>query len=395
MDSPRGRIELMKLGQEREPLTDVIAGHFDRCLGCMACVSACPSGVRYDLLITAKKSKMEESRRRPLGRRLLRGLIFGLFPYPRRLRLLRMPLRISQWLRIPRFAARSRFLARAFPALTTMAALAPPPQRPTRQPVTVAAAGPRRAVVGMLLGCVQREFFPQVNEATVRVLSAEGCEVVIPPAQGCCGALSLHSGRREEAAGFAKRTVATFETAEVETVVVNAAGCGSAMKEYAELLADDPQWAVKARRFADRVQDLSQFLSALGPVAVRHRLPVTVAYQDACHLAHAQRIRSQPRQLLEAIPDLEVREIADADICCGSAGVYNLLQPQAAAQLGDRKAVNVTATGAQLLVSANPGCAMQIGAALARDGRRMPVAHIAEVLDAAIAGDDIAGLLRR
>ncbi len=375
MDSPRGRIQLMKLGMEGAPLTDATVTHLDRCLGCMACVTSCPSGVRYDKLITAKRAEVEESYPRSRRERALRAAIFHLFPYPRRLRALRGPLRLWQAGRLERLVTRSRALSRLAPALVTMAGLAPRQRRRTRLPTRVPARGPRRAVVGMLLGCVQREFFGPVNAATARVLAAEGCEVVIPPEQGCCGALSLHAGRREEAARFARRTAAVFARAGVEAVVVNTAGCGSAMKEYPDLGLDPLP-----------VQDLSEFLVALGPVAPRHPVPVTAAYHDACHLAHAQGIRAQPRRLLAGIPDLVLREIADPEICCGSAGVYNLLQPGPARELGDRKATQVAAAGADLLVTANPGCAMQIAAGLRRQGRELPVAHLAQVLDAAING---------
>jgi glycolate oxidase iron-sulfur subunit len=373
MDSPRGRIHLMKQWLEGAPLADASVTHLDRCLGCMACVTSCPSGVRYDQLITATRAEVEAAYPRTRRERALRGLIFGLFPHPRRLRALRAPLRLAQWTRLDRLAGRT--LRRKAPGLAAMATLAPRPGRRERLPERIDARGTRRAVVGMLTGCVQREFFPQVNAATARVLAAEGCDVVIPPEQGCCGALSLHSGRRDEAVRFAERTAAVFTRAGVDAVVVNAAGCGSAMKEYGDLGVDAPA-----------VRDLSEWLVELGPVAPRHPVPATVAYHDACHLSHAQGIRSAPRQLLAAIPQLKLREIADPEICCGSAGVYNLLQPQAARDLGDRKAAHVAATGASMLVSANPGCAMQISAALGRAGHPLPVAHVAEVLDRSITG---------
>jgi glycolate oxidase iron-sulfur subunit len=245
----------------------------------------------------------------------------------------------------------------------------------------------------MLTGCVQRVFFPQVNAATANVLAAEGCDVVIPPDQGCCGALSLHGGRRAEAARFARRTIGVFERAGVDAVVVNSAGCCSAMKEYADLLADDPGWSRRAAAMAGQVRDLSEFLVELGPAAPRHPLAVTVAYHDACHLAHAQRITAQPRQLLTGIPGLRLADIADGSTCCGSAGIYNLVQPEAARELGQRKAENVAATGANLLVTGNPGCAMQIAAALARRGAPMPMAHTAEVLDASLRNTSPAALL--
>jgi len=246
----------------------------------------------------------------------------------------------------------------------------------------------------MLTGCVQREFFPRVNAATARVLAMEGCDVVIPRGQGCCGALSVHNGREVEAQAFARRTVDVFDAAGVEHVVVNAAGCGSSMKEYADLLADDPAYAERARRFAGSVRDVSELLAELGPVATRHPLPVTVAYHDACHLAHAQGVRRQPRDLLRAIPGLELREVTDPDICCGSAGIYNLLQPEAAGELGDRKARAVLATGAQLLVTANPGCLMQVASSVSRQGGRIGLAHTVELLDASLRGRTPAQLTR-
>jgi glycolate oxidase iron-sulfur subunit len=246
----------------------------------------------------------------------------------------------------------------------------------------------------MLTGCVQGAFFPEVNAATARVLAMEGCDVVIPRRQGCCGALSVHNGREPEAQAFARRLVDTFERAGVERVVVNAAGCGSSMKEYAELLADDPAYASRAADFAAKVRDVTELLTELGPVARRHPLPVTAAYHDACHLANAQGIRAQPRELLGAIPGLQLREIAEAEICCGSAGVYNVLNPEPAGQLGDRKAAHVLATGAELLVTANPGCLMQVAAALRRRGGRIGLAHTVEVLDASLRGLPVASLGR-
>ncbi|GAA3151163.1 glycolate oxidase subunit GlcF [Planomonospora alba] len=375
MDSPRGRIHLMGQHVEGTPLTPEMAGHFDACLGCMACVTACPSGVRYDRLIERTRAVVEREHTRAPTDRAVRELVLRLFPYPRRLR----ALRLSAGLR--RRAAPA--LERVSPPLAAMAGLAPDPVRRVRLPRRVRAVGRRRATVGMLTGCVQGEFFPQVNAATARVLALEGCEVVIPPAQGCCGALPLHSGRPEQAVRLARRTVAAFERAGVDTVVVNAAGCGSAMKEYAEIL--DGEWAERAA--AIRAVDLAEYLVELGPAARRHPLPLTAAYHDACHLAHAQGVRSQPRELLSAIPGLELREVAESSICCGSAGTYNIFQPEAARALGDRKAERVLATGADLLVSANPGCTMQITAAVRRSGAApIPVAHTAQVLDASLRG---------
>ncbi|MFC5008358.1 (Fe-S)-binding protein [Dactylosporangium cerinum] len=379
MDSPRGRIQLMLQQLEGEPLTPSAAGHFDACLGCMACVTACPSGVRYDTLIEQTRVGVEEQHPRALPERALRGLVFGLFPHPRRLAVLKLPLWLYQRLGSP-------LLDRLPGRLSALSALAPPVHRSVPLPARLPALGTRRAVVGMLTGCVQRAFFPDVNAATARVLAAEGCDVVIPPGQGCCGALSVHSGRRDEAAGFARGIVDTFADAGIDALVVNAAGCGSSLKEIGALLADDPVYAPRAAWLAGRVADFSELLGRLGPVAPRHPLPVTVAYHDACHLAHAQGVRSQPRELLRGIPGLVLREIADPELCCGSAGVWNVLNPEPAAELGARKAGNVLATGADWLVTANPGCLMQIGAGVRAAGGTIRTAHTAQVLDASIRG---------
>ena len=410
MDSPRGRIHLMTQVLEGAGLNESTSKHLDRCLGCMACVPACPSGVRYDRLIESARSWVEDARDRPgpppgpgededeyrrtPRDRATRAAIFAVFPYPRRLRALTGPLRALQRTGLDRLVARSGLPAKVSPTLGAAMNLAPqpgPPMPKGRLPERVAARGERRAVVGMLTGCVQSVFFPHVNLATARVLAAEGCDVVIPREQACCGALSLHSGRAGEAADFARAAIETFERAGVEAIVVNSAGCGSAMKEYAELLADDPAWADRAAALSAKVRDFSEFLAELyeragGPVAVRHPVPAVAAYHDACHLAHAQRITAAPRELLRGIPELELREIPEAGMCCGSAGVYNLLQPEAASELGQRKADSVRTTGAQLLISANPGCSLQIASALEAQGETIAIAHTAEILDASIRG---------
>jgi glycolate oxidase iron-sulfur subunit len=386
MDSPRGRIDLMKAGLEGAPLTDSMAGHFDACLGCMACVTACPSGVQYDKLIEATRVQVERHHTRSPGDRAMRAAIFALFPYKRRLRLLRGPLRAYQASGLPTVVRKSGLLDRLAPKLAAMEGLAPVLEKREKLPERMPAVGERRAVVGMLTGCVQGEFFPGVNAATARVLAAEGCDVVIPRKQGCCGALSVHNGRQEEAESFARATIDAFEAAGVQTVVVNAAGCGSSMKEYAEILADDPAYAERAKAFAASVRDVSELLAELGTVAPRHPLEVTVAYHDACHLGHAQGIRQQPRSLLREIPGLQLKEIPEAEICCGSAGIWNVLNPEPARELGDRKARNIASTGAELLVTANPGCLMQVSSSLERQGTRIGLAHTIEVLDASIRG---------
>ena len=398
MDSPRGRIHLISQLLDGAEASPAAASHLDRCLGCMACVPACPSGVRYDRLIEAARTWATDAEAaqpvtslppRSARQRALRAAIFATFPYPGRLKMMIGPLRAAQRTGADRLL-RGNLTERLAPEVA--AALRVAPNRPARKeprgrmPEFVAAKGERRAVVGMLTGCVQQVFFPHVNRATARVLAQEGCDVLIPASQGCCGALSVHDGRRAEAQAFARRLIESFERAGVEAIVVNSAGCGSAMKEYADLLRDDPAWAERATALAAKVADVSEFLARIGPAATRHPLDLTAAYHDACHLASAQRITAQPRELLAGIPDLVVAEVPDAGICCGSAGIYNLVQPEAAQQLGERKAASVASTGADLVVSGNPGCALQIASALATAGRPIPVAHLAEVLDASISG---------
>ena len=389
MDSPRGRIRLMTVGLDGEPMTDEMVGHFDACLGCMACVTACPSGVRYDVVLEATRAQVERRAHRPAGERILRWLVFAVAPYPRRLVWARWLLTAYRALRLDRLARRVALPA----ALRSLESLAPADGlNPVRTvPAFVPARGTKRARVGMLAGCVQRVFFGGVNAATARVLSAEGCEVVNPPDQSCCGALSLHAGREQEAMAFARRTIDAFDRAAVDVVVVNAAGCGSAMKEYGALLRDDPAYGARARAFSERVRDVSEFLDEIGPIAPRNPIDATVAYQDACHLAHAQGIRAQPRRALASIPGLRVTEIAEPELCCGSAGIYNIVQPEPAAALGERKARHVLATNPDALVTANPGCALQLASHVRRLGRPLRVIHPIEALDASIRGTGTLG----
>jgi len=387
MDSPRGRIYLMKMAAEGDAaINQTWVSHFDACLGCMACMTACPSGVDYGKLIEATRAQIERRYSRPPSEKVFRQFLFSTFTHPERLRLLALPLRLYQKTGLQTLVRRigiPKLLPKRFQAMETLLPQVPAPEK---IPELIPAQGERRRRVGLLLGCVQRVFFPQVNAATARVLAAEGCEVVAPAAQPCCGALLVHTGEEEQAVQLARRTIDLFEKAEVDAVIINAAGCGSNVKEYGHLLRDDPEYAERAKAFSAKCRDIFEFLAELEPRAQRHSVPIRVAYHDACHLQHAQKIRSQPRTVLSGIPDLEILEIPEAAVCCGSAGIYNLVQPETAAELGDRKAGHVASTNPDMVVSGNPGCLLQLQSSLARAGRSLPVRHGIELVDASIRG---------
>jgi len=386
MDSPRGRIVLMGEGlKEGSELSDTMVGHFDNCLGCMACVTACPSGVRYDLLIEDTRQQVQRLHPRSRRERLLRHVLFATFPYPSRLRAT-VPL-LVMFRRSGMAAAlqRTRALDR-FPTLRTLSELAPPVtlgdtvRRLSRRTLP---DGERRGTVGFLQGCVQRAYFGDVNAATVAVLAAEGFEVHAPHAPRCCGALGLHAGQEEDSLPLAKATIEAFE--QYDHVVVNAAGCGSAIKDYGHLLRDDPDWSARAEAVAAKARDVHELLASVPARAPRGRIEMTVAYHDACHLAHAQGVRAQPRELLRSIPGIELVEPKEWELCCGSAGIYNLTRPQAAAELGVRKAQNLLDTGAKAIVAANPGCTLQIAAHLQRLDRPLALLHPMQLLAQSIA----------
>ena len=382
MDSPRGRITLMRVGHEAgETISPQMTTHFDRCLGCMACVTACPSGVQYDRLIEQVRPQVERYGARGWRDRLKRRLVLGVFTHPSRLRAF-VPLlaaqhrlgisrRLASWLR----GTRLESILRLAPSVSLRASTRRLPL------VTHTQAAIGRGRVAFMQGCTQRVLFGDVNAATVRVLAAEGWDVYAPRSPRCCGALELHSGLEDGAMILAKRTIARYE--DFNAVVVNVAGCGSAMKEYGKVLADDPEWTDRAAAFSRKVRDIHEFLDEHEPVATRHPVDLRVAYHDPCHLAHAQGIRQAPRRLLAAIPGLQIEEPAEWEICCGSAGIYNVMQPEAAAELGRRKADNLRATGATAIAAANPGCAMQIGAHAGDDVR---VYHPVSLLDMSIRG---------
>ena len=405
MDSPRGRIYLMKASVEgHAEMTGSYVQHFDACLGCLACVTACPSGVQYAPLIESARAQIERTYDRPSDDSLFRRILLTIVPYPWRMRAAMLPLLLFGPL-LRRIAAPSAATPAASPSprprdtsgslfrrIAAALALAPPVSWRSfvdRLPARTPAVDGERMRVALLAGCVQRLSFSQVNHATVRVLAAEGCRVDVPAGQGCCGALPLHAGDVDRARALARRNIAVFEAAGVDRIVVNAAGCGSAMKEYGQLLANDPAWAARAKALADTVRDASELLAELGEVrAVRRPLTARVVYHDACHLAHGQGVRAQPRALLRGIPGVELLAVDEAEICCGSAGIFNLVQPEPAAQLGARKVRHIAAVSPDMIATANPGCMLQIAAAARGLGHDWPIFHPIELIDASIHGVD-------
>jgi glycolate oxidase iron-sulfur subunit len=373
MDSPRGRIYLMRgLEEGTLTMTPDVARHLDLCLGCRACETACPSGVRYGELIEGARVRVEAEHQRSSWDHLRRQVIQYVFPQPALLRALLLPLRFLELVGVLRWVRR----------LTPLAAMLPPLGSWEAPAEIVPAHGNEQRRIGLLAGCVAQVMFVETNRAAVRVLARNGCTVTTPRTQVCCGALYLHAGNREAARACARRNIDAFAD-DLENVVVTAAGCGATMKEYGALLADDPQYAEPARAFSAKVRDVTELLDALplqAPPAVE---PLRVTYHDACHLVHGQGIREAPRRLLRLIPGVELVELPESDLCCGSAGSYNLTEPAMARRLGDRKAENVRGTAAQCVAVANPGCVMQIQAALQRAGTAVVVRHPVELLDQA------------
>ncbi len=393
MDSPRGRIYLMDaINEGKIPINEATVEHFDSCLGCLACVTTCPSGVQYDKLLVATRPQIERNYPRSLPDKLIRQIIFSLFPYPDRLRLLLAPLLVYQKLGLQKIVRSTNLLKKVSPRLAAMESILPKVTFKAFQnnlPTVIPAQGEKRYRVGMILGCVQRLFFSPVNEATVRVLTANGCEVVIPESQGCCAALPEHQGQTQQAQSLARQMIDSFADTEVDAVIINAAGCGHTLKEYGHILEDDAEYKAKAQEFATKVKDVQEFLATVGLTA--KLLPITdetltLVYQDACHLLHGQKISVQPRQLLKQIPQVKLVEPVDAALCCGSAGVYNMLQPEVAEELGNQKVQNLLNTGADLIASANPGCTLQITKHLELQGKKIDVIHPIELLDYSIRG---------
>lgn len=392
-DSPRGRIYLMDgVNQGEIPLSATTVQHFDSCLGCLACVTTCPSGVRYDQLIEATRQQVARNHPRSLPEKLLRQLIFSLFPYPNRMRLLLRPLGLYQASGLQKLVRSLGWLPQISPQLAAMESMLPKISADAFRdtiPALIPAQGKKRYRVGMLLGCVQRLFNPAVNDATVRVLTANGCEIVVPPSQGCCGALSHHQGEAAQAQALARQMIDAFAGADVDAVLINASGCGHTLKEYGSILKEDPDYATVAKVFAAKVKDVQEFLAEVGltaPLSPLQEEPLTLVYQDACHMLHGQKISVQPRQLLRQIPGVTLREPVDAALCCGSSGVYNILQPEVAEELGQQKVQNLLNTGASVIASANIGCFVQISKHLHLQGKAVPVLHPMQLLDYSIRG---------
>ena len=385
MDSPRGRIRLMKMAYEGRtgPASSEFALHIDQCLDCRACETACPSGVEYGKLVEAARAQIERSRPQPPAIRLARWLAFRqLIPHPRRLAVVA---RLTYAARRLGAAAVLRLAGRVIPLARRLAGMIElvPLEAPTSAslPETIAAQGARRARVALFEGCVQRAVFGATNAATARVLARNGVEVVVPRTQTCCGALHVHGGDRGFGRELAKANIAALEHLDVDAIVINAAGCGANVKEYGWLLKDDAEWAERAERFAKKVKDATEFLGDLGLAAPPGPIAATAAYDEPCHLLHGQKVSVQPKALLAAIPGLRVVPLAESDWCCGSAGIYNVTQPALSQGLLDRKMDHVAAAAPDLLVTANPGCLMQLQAGARSRGMRTEVIHLMDLLD--------------
>jgi glycolate oxidase iron-sulfur subunit len=387
MDSPRGRIyQMVQVAAGRLEVGDSYVEHIDLCLACRACETACPSGVPFGQLGEAARAHIETARPRPALQRLARSFVYGrLLVSPRLLKLAGHAAAFYESSGLQRLVRASRVL-RLFGRLEKLERLMPPAEKPfffDQIGRVFPPRGERRARVALVAGCMANVSFARLNEATVRVLQQNGCEVTVPAGQTCCGALHAHAGLRELARGLARRNIEVFEAGGYDAVVTNAAGCGSTLKEYGELLEGDHDYGERAKAFSARVRDVTEFLAALGVDRGMGALTITATYQDSCHLAHGQRVRLPPRQLLEAVPGLKFRELPLSDLCCGSAGVYNVEHTDLSMSLLEKKMQLANATGADTIVTANPGCLLQLRAGAALFGRHQRVLHVVEVLDEA------------
>jgi len=380
MDSPRGRIYQMVQVAAGAPVSDSYREHIDLCLACRACETACPSGVKYGRLVEAARAEIEQSTTRPFAARFLQSLVFNhLLPSRTALRIAATGLAIYQRSGLQRLVRATGLIPRR---LRDAESLAPAVETPfffRNIGQVFPASGERRARVAFLAGCIANVSFARLNEATVRVLQANGVEVHIPAAQTCCGALHVHAGLRDRARKLARQNIDALVDNGFDAIITNAGGCGSTLKEYHELFEND----ARALKFSTLVKDVNEFLAALGPTAPMGELRITVTYQDSCHLAHGQGVRSAPRKLLRAVPGLTLKEMRSADSCCGSAGIYNVLHPEMAMSLLEKKMEFVNATAAERIVTANPGCMLQLRAGIARWGTHQRVSHVVEILDEA------------
>ena len=389
LDSPRGRIHLIKAAAEgRIPMGTSLVKHLDLCLGCLACETSCPSGVKYGSLIEMSRGQIERRFKRGLGEKILRAFIFKIFPYPRRLKLLLPFVYLVKILGLKKILPPA-LLNRVSLSVSSMFHMLPEVSSAFGETLLAfyPALEERKKKVALLSGCVQGVFFPEINRATIEVLRASGCEVLVPQNQECCGSLSIHSGRLEEGRMFARRVVDLFAALDVDAVVVNSAGCGSTMKEYAEILREDPVYSEAAARLSEKTVDVMEFLSDAGIGAPLHPLDIRVTYQDACHIVHGQRIRSAPRELLRSVPGLEFTEMPKSDHCCGSAGIYNIVQPEMSSRLLSSKMREVEKTAADYLAVGNPGCMIQIRKGLADSDSQTRVVHPVEILNWSLRGD--------
>lgn len=387
-DSPRGRIYLMRgVTDGRLPLTTEVRRHLELCLDCRACETACPSGVQYGKLIEPFRVAMEQTGDRDQKSHdwFHRWILFSLFPYPERMRKALWPARAAQWLGLDRLAKGLGLTRLLPPRLRQLVDMLPPLEKSEPQlPVTLPAIGPRRARVALFTGCVADVMFRHTHWATARVLQQNGCEVVVPRSQGCCGAIHFHAGASAPARELADANVAAFDAADLDAVIVNVAGCGAMLNDYGHHWHDPRQPARAA--LAAKVQDVHEFLDRLGLVPPRGLLPLKATYHDACHLGHAQQIREAPRRLLAQIPGLELRELSEAELCCGAAGTYNLTEPEMAQRLSRRKMANILRTGATTVVTANAGCLLQIAREARAEGQPLSIVHPMDLLDASYRG---------
>ena len=374
----------------RLELTNTVQRHLDLCLDCRSCETACPSGVQYGRLIEPFRVDMQKAAARR-GHDAARGwfnrwIMYGLFPYPERMRWALYPARIMQQLGLDRLLEGTGLTKLLPQRLQRMQSQLPRLQPSTpRFPDVLPAIGPRRARVGLFTGCVADAMFSHVNWATARVLQANGCEVVIPKSQTCCGAIHYHSGADVPALGFANSNSVAFDQNDLDAVVINVAGCGAMLKDYGhiaqEVAPQNQQQVDQLEKFAHKVRDISEFLAELGPIKPTGEIKLRATYHDACHLVHAQKIREQPRNLLALVPGLELIPLVESEICCGAAGSYNLTEPEMSDRLAERKLSHILATKPQAVITGNAGCSLQIQASIRKAGHKIWVAHPMEILD--------------